>query len=578
MKRKTLSYAAFAVVLLIVLSACASLPSFTLSQTGQKALAANTAVVAQQVADQAQAATATPAAQNSTNTQSNTAATGASNSLLAAYEGTLENIYSQVNPSVVNIHVIEGATSGSSDSQGLPFGFPFGNNQNTPSQGTSEALGSGFIWDTEGHIVTNNHVVSGASSIDVTFSDGTNVSAKVVGTDPSSDLAVISVDKTDVTTPLLKPVTLADSKQVKVGEMAIAIGNPYGLQGSMTVGIISALGRSISASDGSSTSTSGYSIPNIIQTDAAINPGNSGGVLLNQAGQVIGVTAAIESSSNSNAGIGFAIPSETVKTEIPTLISSGHFDHPYMGISGMDLTRSLAEAMKLPATTRGALIAEVVSGGPADKAGLKGSNTQVTIDGNAATVGGDVITAINGQAIKQMDDLIAYLNDNTKVGQKVTVTYLRSGKQQTAEVTLTARPAATPSTGSTAPNNGQQGQTGQAYLGIQGVDVSSQIIQAMNLPSNTQGVLVEKVSSGGPAEQAGLQGGTKDETINGQSVTIGGDVIIAIGGQSITGVNDLQSVLAQLQPGQRVNLTVIRNGQTGRVRVTLGEAPASSQQ
>lgn len=580
MKKKTFSYVAFAIVLLLVLSACGSLPAFSLSQLSQKAQSVNTAVAAQPVVDQLQqAATATPVAtQDTSSTTSSTAqqpvapVTGASNSLLAAYEGTLENIYTQVGPSVVNIHVVEGAST-SSNSQTSPFGLPFGNN--TPSQGTSEALGSGFIWDTQGHIITNNHVVSGATSVDVTFSDGTNVPAKVVGTDPNSDLAVIQVQ---ANAALLKPVTLGDSKSLKVGQLVIAIGNPYGLQGTMTTGIVSALGRSISASDGNSTTTSGYSIPDIIQTDAAINPGNSGGVLLDQQGQVIGVTAAIESSTNSNSGIGFAIPSATVKNEVPALIQTGKFDHPYLGISGQDMTPDLATAMKLPTTTRGALVIDVVPGGPSAKAGLKGSATQTQINGTTTNVGGDVITAIDGQAIKRMDDLIAYLNDNTKVGQKISVTILRNGQQQNVDVTLEARPATTATTGSVVPNNGGQQQNGQAYLGVQGVDVNAAIIQAMSLPSNTQGVLVEKVDSGGPAEAAGVQGGTKTSSIGGQNITIGGDVIVAISGQPITGVSDLQTALSQLQPGQRIRLTLIRNGQSGTVRVTLGTAPAQTQQ
>lgn len=571
MKKKTISYAAIAVILILILSACGSLPAFSTTQLSQKAQATSTPVPAQPVIDQVQQATATPAA-NQSNQQPSAPVVSASNGAFTGYEEALENIYSQVGPSVVNIHVVVSTSTGSSDLTN-PFGFPFGL-PNLPSQGTSEALGSGFIWDTEGHIVTNNHVISDATSIDVTFADGTNVPAKVVGTDPSSDLAVIQVQ---ADSSLLKPVSMGDSKSLKVGQVAVAIGNPFGLQGTMTVGIISALGRSISASDGSTTA-SGYSIPNIIQTDAAINPGNSGGVLLNLQGQVIGVTAAIESSTNSNAGIGFAIPSATVKNEVPVLIQSGHFDHPYLGISGTDLTTALAQAMNLPANTRGALIVDVVSGGPADKAGLKGSSTQTTINGNATQVGGDIVIAIDGQPIKRMDDLIAYLNDNTKVGQKITVTILRDGQQKNVEVTLGARPTSNASLGSTAPNSGQQGETSQAYLGIQGYDVNSAVIQAMNLPTETQGVLVEKVQPGSPAEQAGLQGGTKTVTINGQSVTIGGDIILAIGGQAVTGVSDLQNALSQLQPGQRVRLTILRNGQTGTVRVTLGQAPAQSTQ
>jgi 2-alkenal reductase len=229
---------------------------------------------------------------------------------LGATQNLFESIYTQVNPSVVNVHVVESAPRNSSF-QGLP-GNPFGFSQQQPTQ---QALGSGFVWDKQGDIVTNNHVVAGASQIDVAFSDGTSVPATVVGTDPNSDLAVINVK---VDSSLLKPVTLADSSTVKVGEIDIAIGNPYGLAGTMTQGIVSAMGRSLPVQSSSGSSGPTYSIPDIIQTDAAINPGNSGGVLLDTNGQVIGVTAAIQSPVDANAGIGFAIPSNIVNTVVTT--------------------------------------------------------------------------------------------------------------------------------------------------------------------------------------------------------------------------------------------------------------------
>ncbi len=361
----------------------------------------------------------------------------AANASLAAFEATFEQIYAQVNPSVVNIEVVEQASAqpqggGNGNGNNLPFGHP--------QVGPQQALGSGFVWDKQGDIVTNNHVVDGASSISVTFSDGTTADAKVVGTDPFADLAVIKVD---VSADLLQPVQIADSNQVKVGQIAIAIGNPFGFSGSMSEGIVSGLSRSIPADSSGNTSASGgtYSIPDIIQTDAAINPGNSGGVLLNDQGQVIGVTAAIESSAQSSSGVGFVIPSAIVQQVVPSLIKTGKYDHPWLGLSGMTLTPDVAKAMNLNASQRGVLVITVVDNGPSAKAGLKPSNTQATVSGAQVNVGGDVITAINGQAVKRFEDLTSYLLSQTQPGQTVTLTVLRGGQEQTVKVTLGTIPA-----------------------------------------------------------------------------------------------------------------------------------------
>ena len=371
---------------------------------------------------------------NSTALQSNQAAIAASPDL-AAMQSTLEQIYNQVNPSVVYIDVLTSGTS--STSLQLPPGHPF---FNSPSQQVpSEAQGSGFVWDTQGDIVTNNHVVSGASKITVTFSNGTTADATVVGTDPNSDLAVIKVN---VPADQLHPVTLSDSSQVKVGQVAIAIGNPFGLTGTMTQGIISGLSRSLPVDTSSNSTSQGpvYNIPDIIQTDAAINPGNSGGVLVNTDGQVIGVTAAIRSPVDANSGIGFVIPSNIVQREVPALIQTGHYDHPYLGISGTDLTYDMAKTMNLSNTQKGALVITVSPNGPAAAAGLQGSSQQVTINGQPELVGGDIITAINGQPINNFEDLSAYLINNTQVGQTVTLTILRQGQEKTVLLTLGALP------------------------------------------------------------------------------------------------------------------------------------------
>lgn len=360
----------------------------------------------------------------------------------ADMEAAFEGIYAQVNPSVVSIEAVEqqAATPNVPVIPGMPFGNPSprGPQGSPPGQGqTQRALGSGFVWSTDGYIVTNNHVVAGASSISVIFSDGSTVSAKVVGTDPNSDLAVLKVD---VPASQLNPVQLADSTQIKVGQIAIAIGNPFGEENTMTTGIISALGRSLPVNENVAQGPS-YTIPDVIQTDAPINPGNSGGVLLNIQGQVVGVTSAIDSPVRASSGVGFAIPSAIVQKVIPALIKTGHYDHPYLGLSGTTLTPGLAQAMGLKQDQRGALVMDVTTGGPAEKAGLHGSTQQTTIEGEQVNVGGDVVIAINGQPVKSFDDIVAYLARSTNVGQTVTLTILRGGNEQTVQVTLTARPA-----------------------------------------------------------------------------------------------------------------------------------------
>jgi serine protease Do len=514
-----------------------------------------------------QASNPAPAAQVTAAPVTTLPQSSASSGLVDAYQQTLENIYTQVSPSVVNIHVVQQQAAGSQGSQPFPFNFPGlpqTPNQNTPQY--SQALGSGFVWDTNGHIVTNNHVIDGADKIEVTLADGTSLPAEVVGTDAYSDLAVIKIDPSGLQ---LQPVTLANSDRVKVGQLAIAIGTPFGLQGSMTVGIVSALGRTLPAGQGDQNGAV-YSIPDIIQTDAPINPGNSGGVLVNDTGEVIGVTAAIESPVSANAGIGFVIPANIVNKVIPSLIKNGHYDHAYLGISGLALTPDLATAMNLKSSQRGALVEEVVPSGPADKAGLQGSSRAVTINGQDVNVGGDVIVAIDGQTVNSMDDLIAYLSDSTDVGQKVTLTVLRNGKQVDVDVTLGTRPAQTQSTATT------QGNTsGQAWLGIAGTSLSPEIAGAMNLPADQAGVLVQQVQANSPADNASLRGSFKPVTINGQQVEVGGDVVTAVDNQAVASIGDLTSLLSQYSPGDRVSLSILRNGESMQVEVTLAARPAN---
>jgi S1-C subfamily serine protease len=508
-------------------------------------------------------------------------------SLMSAYEGALTQIYETVNPSVVNIRVLTRASGlgfslpeqGIPQIPGLPFDFgPFGNepDQEQPdpeAQPYAQGQGSGFVWDKEGHIVTNNHVVNGAEKIEVTFSDGTAVPAELVGADKDSDLAVIKVD---LPADQLKPVQLADSKSVKVGELAIAIGNPYGLEGSMTVGIISAVGRTTPGGESQIGSPS-YSIPDVIQTDAPINPGNSGGPLVNDQGQVVGVTYMIESASGSNAGIGFVIPSSLVSRVIPTLIENGAYEHPYLGISGISLTPALAEAMDLDPMQRGVMVGDLTPGGPAEKGGLKGSQSESQVDGQQVQIGGDVIIAIDGSDVKSMDDLIAYLGNSTTVGQDVSLTVLRDGKETTVEVTLEARPTVQanqqPSAELPLPRQGEQSD--RPWIGITAGSLVPSIAEAMDLPADQSGVLVEQVASDSPADQAGLRGSDRSATIDGQPVMIGGDVIIAIDGKQIGSMEDLAGLLDDYKPGDQVTLTILRDGEQVELELTLGNRPAA---
>jgi S1-C subfamily serine protease len=295
---------------------------------------------------------------------------------------------------------------------------------------TGGAEGSGFVYDLDGRIITNNHVVEGASSIQVTFIDGTVVPATLVGRDPYSDLAVIdvSVDKSS-----LIPLKLGNSSDLLVGEQVVAIGNPFGLADTMTSGIISAVGRQMQA-------TGGYTIVDVIQTDAAINPGNSGGPLLNMRGEVVGMNTAIVSQTNQFSGIGFAIPSDTIKREVPTIISTGTYQHTYLGISGMDVTPDIAQAMGLQKGTTGALIVTIISGSPADKAGLRGGTEDVTISGARVSVGGDVIIGVDSQTVRTLYDLIVYLERSHKPGDTINLTIIRSNKVMDVQLVLGTRP------------------------------------------------------------------------------------------------------------------------------------------
>ena len=312
----------------------------------------------------------------------------------------------------------------------------------------SEAtLGSGFVYDKSGHIITNYHVIagSGENDISVTFIDGTTYGATVVGADQYSDLAVLRLE--DVPADKLMPLPLGNSSELLVGERVVAIGNPFGLSGSMTDGIISGLNRLIpvypgpgpSSSPFSETEAPAFSIPDVIQTDAAINPGNSGGPLLDIRGEVVGINSAIFSTTGGFAGIGFAIPSNSIAKVAPVLIARGSFQHPWLGVSGVNMTPEIAKAIGL-GEPRGFLVIDTAPGSPADSAGIRGGNTPTQIGGRQIELGGDVILAINDKAVRKIDDVLGYLEQATEVGETVKLTVWRDGQILEINVTLGARP------------------------------------------------------------------------------------------------------------------------------------------
>lgn len=299
----------------------------------------------------------------------------------------------------------------------------------SPLEQQSTRLGSGFVYDKLGHIVTNNHVVEGSETVDVSFVNGNTYSAKVIGVDPNSDLAVLKITDSILPGELI-PIPLGDSSILKVGQTTIALGNPFGLSNTMTTGIVSQTGRILPMQE------MGFSIPNVIQTDAAINPGNSGGPLLNIQGQVIGINTAIKSQVGEFAGIGFAVPSNTVKKIIPVLIKDGNYHHTWLGISGTNLNSELAQALGLPKNYKGAVVNQVIKNSPAAKAGLN----EATFSASGTIKQADVIIAVDDKQIKQMDDVIAYLFEDKNVNDTVKITINRDGKILNFNTILTERP------------------------------------------------------------------------------------------------------------------------------------------
>ena len=341
---------------------------------------------------------------------------------LDAAELLLINLYERVSPSVVNINI--------------------GVNSDLPNV----RGGSGFIYDTQGHIVTNQHVIDQAVEIWVTFHDKQVRRAELVGSDSYSDLAVIRVELPDES---LQPVMLGTSRDLRVGQRVVAIGNPFGLAGTMTTGIVSALGRTLPSSSLVTGVLSGYSNPNIIQTDAEVNPGNSGGPLLNSRGEVIGVNTAIRSESGVFQGIAFAVPVDTVHRVVPQLIDKGYADYSWLGVetqSGGPTTggtgftvAELQEPLGLP-VNYGVLVSRVTEGGPAAQAGIRGGNRDETVRGTPISAGGDLIIAINGQTVREWEDLIGYLVSQTSPGDIAILTVIRDNQTFEIAVTLGTRP------------------------------------------------------------------------------------------------------------------------------------------
>ena len=345
--------------------------------------------------------------------------------IVAAHEQVVNAAYQRALPSVVHIHV----TQQVEDEQSLDFLSQFG--PDLPDLLRS-GEGSGFVWDVDGHIVTNHHVIAGADMVTATLSDGGIVELELLGSDPHSDIAVLKARDYE-NTPA--PAELGNSDGLIVGQIVLALGNPFGQEFTLTTGIISALGREMRSSN------TPFSVPYVVQTDAAINPGNSGGPLLDRNGRVIAISTQIASRSGGSMGVGFGIPVNTAKQIVPELISNGSFEYSFLGISGFSLTPSLADAMRLPDDASGTVIAMVLDESPAHEAGLRGSPPDWDPESSNEQGGPDVIVAINGVDIRDFSDLIEYLSANTRPGDNVDLTILRDGESIGVEVTLGSRPS-----------------------------------------------------------------------------------------------------------------------------------------
>jgi serine protease Do len=500
----------------------------------------------------------------------------------------------------------------------------------------SSGLGSGFVYDKNGHIITNYHVValaslSGESSntsssnnntdIVITFHDGSVYNARLVGSDPFSDIAVLRVE--NISESKLVPLTFGNSSQVKIGEQAVAIGNPFGLSGTLTVGVVSGLGRtipSLAAEENPSLprdnqedreqqqpglpeipppfddlfpdlpdlpfqlpplipdqqqqqeSSGAFSIPDIIQTDAAVNPGNSGGPLLNMKGQVIGMNTAIFSVTGAYAGIGFAVPSNTITKVVPSLITTGSYQHPWLGLIGIDITPDIAKALGLGLEeAKGFLVIGINEGSPADKAGIRGGDKVTTINGREIRLGGDIVLKIDNQDVRKIEDLLTHLERHTHVGDTVQLTIIRDAKPQTVNITLTARPDNSQLQQQLQPQTKEQ----RPSIGISGTNVTPAIAKAMNLTQAT-GFLVVDIIAEGPADRAGIRGGYVIAKINGTDMELAGDVILRIDNKTVNSIDDILSYLDTKKVSETVQLTILRDGKVENVSVQLGPSSVAA--
>jgi S1-C subfamily serine protease len=320
-----------------------------------------------------------------------------------SYDYSLIDIFEKSEESVVQVNVLRGESDG--------------------------GMGSGFVYSDDGYIITNQHVVRDAQKVTVTFLDGEAYIGDVVGRDRDLDIAVVKVDPSNT---YIQPIKIGDSSKLKVGEKIAAIGNPFGLSGSMTSGIVSQIGRLLPQE-------SGYSIPDVIQTDAAINPGNSGGPLINMKGEVVGINTAIQSATGEFSGIGFAVPSNTVKKVVPILIEKGEFSHPWMGISGTDVDPELAEVRGLN-SSKGFLVVSVIEGSPAEQAGLLGVTETKEVDGREFAMDGDIITSIDGKTVRKISDILVHLQREKSIGDEMILSVNRGGEVLELTMILEERP------------------------------------------------------------------------------------------------------------------------------------------
>ena len=422
-------------------------------------------------------------------------------------------------------------------------------------------LGSGFVYDKSGHIVTNFHVVDGSkdNKVYVTFLDGVSYEGDIVGTDPYSDLAVIKLTEVDnnVSSKLV-PLELGNSSTIRIGQKVVAVGNPFGLSGSLSEGIISGLGRLMPAGDNGEPPQNpfdkspivkpvpSFSIPDIIQTDAAINPGNSGGPLIDMNANVIGINTAIFSNTGVYSGIGFAIPSNFLIKIVPLLIKNGEYDHPYIGINGFDITPEIAKLLNLPEAV-GFLVVNVTADSPAMLAGIQGGNKSMQINGLPIELGGDIVTEIDNKPVRKVDDILSYLENYKRIGDNVTLTVLRGPalEKQVVTISLTTRPSL--ETDLTNPS-----------LGIIGLDITPEIAKIMNI-SRDNGFLITSIIGNSSASKANLRGGYVVTEVNGTVLELGGDIIVKMDNVDIQDQSDIKNYLKTKNIGDSVIITVLRD-------------------